>query len=69
MMTREELAGMTDDEILAHYRNKHGNPYMSLGVAKEMHHAVFKNRADPDEVRAPGCRRQGPQGRSTAARG
>jgi hypothetical protein len=20
---------MTDDEILAHYRNKHGNPYMS----------------------------------------
>ena len=27
MMTREELAAMTDDEILAHYRNKHGDPY------------------------------------------
>jgi len=42
MMTREELAAMTDDEILAHYRNKHGDPYMSLGAAKEMHHAAFK---------------------------
>ena len=41
MMTREELAAMTDDEILAHHRDKHGDPYMSLGVAKEMHHAAF----------------------------
>ncbi len=44
MMTREELAAMTDDEILAHHRDKHGDPYMSLGVAKEMHHAAFKWR-------------------------
>jgi hypothetical protein len=41
-MTREELAAMTDDEILAHYRNKHGDPYMPLSMAKKMHHATFK---------------------------
>jgi hypothetical protein len=27
---------MTDAEILAHQRAKHGNPYMPLSVAKEM---------------------------------
>jgi hypothetical protein len=42
VMTREELAAMTDDEILAHYRHKHGNPYMPLSMAKKMHHATFK---------------------------
>jgi hypothetical protein len=42
VMTREELAAMTDDEILAHYRHKHGDPYMPLSMAKKMHHATFK---------------------------
>ena len=41
-MTRDELAAMDDDEILAHYRRKHGNPYMPLSVAKELHRFEFK---------------------------
>jgi hypothetical protein len=41
-MTREELAAMTDDEILAHYRAKHSNPYMSLVAARKMHDCAFK---------------------------
>ena len=35
-MTREQLAAMTDEEILAHHRRKHGNPYMPLSMAKKM---------------------------------
>ena len=35
-MTREALAAMTDDEILVHYRHKHGDPYMPLSMAKKM---------------------------------
>jgi hypothetical protein len=42
MMTREQLAAMTDDEILIHYRNKHGDPYMPLSMAKKMHQTTFK---------------------------
>ena len=42
MMTREELAAMTDEQILAHYRHKHGDPYMPLSMAKKMHQAAFK---------------------------
>jgi hypothetical protein len=41
-MTRDELARMTDEEILAHYRREHGNPYMPLSMAKKMHAAAFK---------------------------
>jgi hypothetical protein len=41
-MTREELAAMTDGEILAHYRVKHGDPDMPLSMAKKMHHETFK---------------------------
>lgn len=33
--TRAEMAAMTDDEILAYQREKHGNPYMPLSRAKE----------------------------------
>jgi hypothetical protein len=44
MTTRRELAAMTDDEIHVHYRGKHGNPYMPLSVAKEMHHIALKWR-------------------------
>jgi hypothetical protein len=42
MMTREELAAMTDAEILAHYRNKHGDPYMPLSVVKKAHQLTLK---------------------------
>ena len=42
MMTRERLAPMTDEEILAHYRRKHGDPRMTLATAREMHRAAFK---------------------------
>jgi hypothetical protein len=42
MLRREELAAMTDDEILAHYRIKLGNPYISLGMAKELHRVAFR---------------------------
>ena len=32
---REEIAAINDGEILVYYyRNKHGNPYMSLPTAK-----------------------------------
>ena len=66
VMTRDELAAMTDDEILAHYRHKHGDPYMSLRTAREMHRAVFRwwhltasaakrnNEAQADWPRRPG---------------
>ena len=33
---REELAAMTDEQVLAHYRRKHGDPYMPLSMAKKM---------------------------------
>lgn len=36
------LAGMTDDELLAHMREKHGNPYMPLSMAKSMRKFEFK---------------------------
>ncbi len=44
MMTREQLAAMTDDEILAHQRAKHGDPYMPLSMAKKMQRAEYKWR-------------------------
>ena len=31
-MTREELATMTDQELLAYEREHHGDPYMTLAV-------------------------------------
>ena len=33
-MTREELAAMTDQEVLAYEREHHGDPYMTLLKAK-----------------------------------
>jgi hypothetical protein len=44
MMTREQLAAMTDEEILAHYRHKHGDPYMPLSMAKKIQREDFKWR-------------------------
>lgn len=33
-MTRERLARMTDDELLAYKRERNGDPYMNLADAK-----------------------------------
>jgi hypothetical protein len=33
---------MTDDEILAHQRAKHGDPYMPLSMAKKMQREEYK---------------------------
>jgi hypothetical protein len=41
-MTRDRLASLTDDELLAYRRERHGNPYMSLRVAKEMRKIALK---------------------------
>jgi hypothetical protein len=41
-MTRERLVTMSDDELLAYEREKHGNPYISLGAAKEMRKIALK---------------------------
>jgi hypothetical protein len=62
MMTREELAAMTDEQILAHYRHKHGDPYMPLSMAKKMQHeerkwrhatALAKKRSQEGKLPAP----------------
>ena len=37
---REELAVMTDEAILNHYRQR--NPYISLRMAKELHRGELK---------------------------
>jgi hypothetical protein len=34
-MTREELAAMTDQELLAYEREHHGDPYMTLAKARD----------------------------------
>lgn len=41
-MNREQLAAMTDDEILAYQRAKRGNPYMPLSMAREMQRYVYR---------------------------
>jgi hypothetical protein len=41
-MTREELAAMTDPELLAYGREHHGDPYMTLGKAKEMQRVALQ---------------------------
>ena len=35
-VTREELAALTDQELLAYDREHHGDPYMTLAKAKGM---------------------------------
>ena len=53
-MIRDELAAMTDEELLAYQRERHGNPYMPLYQAKAMqkldlkfwHLGAAKSRAD-----------------------
>jgi hypothetical protein len=39
---RARLASMTDDELLAHERERHGNPYMTLTTAKELRKTALK---------------------------
>jgi hypothetical protein len=41
-VTREELAAMTDQELLAYEREHHGDPYMTLGEASEMQMVALK---------------------------
>ena len=53
---------MTDDEILAFQRAKHGDPYMPLSMAKKMQREEYKwrhmtalaeKRAQEGKLRAP----------------
>ena len=41
-VTREELAAMTDQELLAYEREHHGDPYMSLLKAKGMQRVALQ---------------------------
>ena len=41
-MTREELAAMTDQELLAYERQHHGDPYMTLLRAKGMQRVALQ---------------------------
>jgi hypothetical protein len=41
-VTREELAAMTDQELLASEREHHGDPYMSLLRAKGMQRVALQ---------------------------
>jgi len=61
-MTREELAAMTDQELLAYEREHHGDPYMTLLQAKGMQRVALQfwhvgasrtkaNRKDEAEAR------------------
>jgi len=39
---REELAAMTDPELLAYEREHHGDPYMTLAKAKGMQRVALQ---------------------------
>ena len=41
-MTREELAAITDQELLAYERERHGDPYMSILRAKGMQRVALR---------------------------
>ena len=41
-MTREELAAMTEQELLAYEREHHGDPYISLLKAKGMQRVALQ---------------------------
>ena len=41
-VTREELAAMTDQELLAYEREHHGDPYMTLLKAKGMQRVALQ---------------------------
>jgi hypothetical protein len=54
-MTREELAAMTDPELLAYERERHGDLYMTLVKAKEMQRVAlqFWHLGQPRRRRGP----------------
>jgi hypothetical protein len=39
---RDRLVSMTDDELLAYERQRHGDPYMMVGTAKELRKTALK---------------------------
>jgi hypothetical protein len=39
---RARLTSMSEDELLAYQREHHGDPYMSLGTAKELRKIALK---------------------------
>jgi hypothetical protein len=41
-MTRAWLARMSNDELLAYERERHGDPYVNLAMAKELRHIDLK---------------------------
>jgi ribonuclease HII len=41
-MTRDRLASLTDEELVAYEREHHGNPYMTLARAKEMRRVALR---------------------------
>lgn len=41
---RERLGALSDAELLAYARRRHANPYLSLGVAKELRRLDFQYR-------------------------
>ena len=41
-MTRAQLACMSDDELLAYERERHGDPYMNLADAKALRKMALK---------------------------
>jgi len=41
-MTRARLARMSDNELLAYERERHGDPYMTLGMAKALRKTALK---------------------------
>jgi hypothetical protein len=60
-MTRERLASMTDDELLAYERERHGNLYMTLTTAEELqkldlkfwHMRALKEKAERETAAKP----------------
>jgi hypothetical protein len=41
-MTRDRLASLTDEDLLAYERQQHGDPYMTLARAKEMRRVALR---------------------------
>jgi hypothetical protein len=50
--TRDRLASLSDEELLAYEREHHGDPYMTLARAKELQRA-WRARVGP--FVGPGC--------------
>jgi hypothetical protein len=48
---RQMSAGMTDEQIVAHYRDRDFNPYMSMATAKALHRLHWQSGASPSRPR------------------